>query len=266
MATHDLSLDLSNDFPTELVRHVVVVADRFAHFADGEQVVTLSELPALVAGHADACRGAWVVHVGQGIERTDWRILESVCALDGAAPARIAEQEALVGCWVAPQTVHKLRPENVLLANVRNPAAGHCAADLRIHRENELIIDHHTGEHVQGMVIVEAMRQICFAHFETGYRPQLPSYAYAGVWKRIDLCFQEFLFALPGTVVSEIAMADLSRERNLRFHARTSVWQNGREVASAEIEYAMVDQARFETLERKKAAQAARAYLSMFAE
>lgn len=262
MTTHDLSLDLSNDFPTELARHVVVVADRFAHFADGEHVVTLSDLPVLVA--ADGC--AWVVHVGQGIERVDWRTLESVCLHAEAAPVRIAEPEALVGSWVAPQTVHKLRPENVLLANVRNPAVGRCAADLRIHRENELIIDHHTGEHVQGMVIVEAMRQICFAQFETGYRPQLPPYAYAGVWKRIDLCFQEFLFALPGTVVSEIATADLSRERNLRFQTRTAVWQNGREVASAEIEYAMVDQARFETLERKKAAQAARAYLSTFAE
>ena len=206
-----------------------------------------------------------MVHVGQGIEKADWRFLGSVRALDGAPPVRIAEPEEPAGCWVTPQTVHKLRPENVLLANVRNPATGNCAADLRIHRENELLIDHHTGEHVQGMVIVEAMRQICFAHFETGYRPQLPPYAYAGVWKRIDVCFQEFLFALPGTVVSEIATADLSRERNLKFQARTSVWQNGREVASAEIEYAMVDQARFETLEHKKAAQAARAYLSTFA-
>lgn len=266
MATHDLSLDLSNGFPSELARHVVVVADRFAHFADGEQVLTMSDLPVLVSSDAtDACGCAWVVHLGQGIENADCQVLESACQINGCSPVRFANRESLFGAWVAPGTVHKLRPENVLLANIRNTLGNRCAADLRIHRDNELVIDHRTGEHVQGMVIIEAMRQICIAQFETCYRPQLPAFEYAGIWKRINLCFQDFLFALPGTVVSEIVVEDLSRESSLKFHSKTSVWQNGCEVASADIEYAMVKQERFDSLEHRKAARAARVYLTSFA-
>jgi hypothetical protein len=282
MAAQDTSIHSSSDVPPELARsscplpeaadddrtsrHVAVVGDRFAQFADGERVLTMSDLLVLVSSDAADVSGcAWVVHVGQGIEKSDWQILQSVRGVNGSSVVRIADRESLLGSRVAPGTVHKVHPENVLLANVRNLSKGHCVADLRIHRDNELIIDHRTGEHVQGMVIIEAMRQICIAQFETDYRPDLPSDGYAGIWRRINLGFQGFLFALPATVVSEIVAENLSRPANLRFRARTCVWQNGGEVASADIEYAMITQKRFETLERRKAAWATQTYLTRFA-
>jgi len=114
---------------------------------------------------------------------------------------------------------------------------------------------------VQGIVIIEAMRQICIAQFETAVRPGLPPAGYAGVWKRIDLSFQDFLFPLPATVESLIVESDLDRDTHLKFRATTSVRQQGRTVATAGIEYSMIAQGRVGTLERRKAGQATRAYL-----
>ncbi|MDQ7809176.1 AfsA-related hotdog domain-containing protein [Amycolatopsis sp. A133] len=242
-------------------RDVVVVADRFAQFARGDRVLTLSGLLGLLdSGGLRASGCHWVVHFGQGIDATDGDLLEAACD-KSEGTVRLADPDSFRRPPEHPVVVHKDRPENVLLAGVHSPLPTHCRAELRIHRDNELVLDHHTGEHVQGIVIIEAMRQICIAQFETAIRPGLPPAAYAGVWKRIDLSFEDFLFPLPATVESLIVESDLGRETNLKFRATTAVRQQGRTVATAGIEYSMIAQGRVDTLERRKADQATRAYL-----
>lgn len=242
-------------------RNVVVVADRFASFARGDQVLTMTDMLALItSGGPDVAGCHWVVHLGQGIDATDHDLLEAACDKSEAV-VRLADPAASRQQAERPSTVHKDRPENVLLAGVHSPSATHCQAELRIHRDNELILDHHTGEHVQGIVIIEAMRQICIAQFETAVRPGLGPAAYAGVWKRIDLSFEDFLFPLPATVESLIEESDVSRDSHLKFRASTAVRQQGRGVATAVIEYSMIGQSRIDALERRKADQATRAYL-----
>jgi hypothetical protein len=244
-------------------RHIIVVADRFAQFAVDDQVATMSELVSLLS--SGTAGGHWVVHLGQGVEDSDCEILEYLVA-GGSVAMSIANRDSFPRVPAVPGMVHKHFPENVVLADVRNPSKEHCLAELRIHKDNELILDHHTGEHVQGIVIIEAMRQICIAQFETGYRAGLPSYDYTGMWTRMNISFESFLFPLQATVESTIVEADLSRESNLKFRASTSVRQNGVLVASSDIEYAMVKQARIDTLERRKSAQAAQAQLAEFSE
>lgn len=242
-------------------RDVVVVADRFARFARGDRVLTMSALLGLLGAGPSEERGChWVVHLGQGVDATDADLLEAACD-KSEGTVRLADPDAFRQPPACPVVVHKDRPENVLLAGVHSPVPAHCRAGLRIHRDNELVLDHHTGEHVQGIVIVEAMRQICIAQFETAIRPGLAPAAYAGVWKRIDLSFEDFLFPLPATVESLIVESDLAREGNLKFRATTAVRQQGRTVATAGIEYSMIAQGRVDTLERRKAEQATRAYL-----
>ncbi|MEV4052137.1 AfsA-related hotdog domain-containing protein [Amycolatopsis sp. NPDC049688] len=242
-------------------RDVVVVADRFARFARGDRVLTLSGLLGLLDSGALQASGChWVVHLGQGIDGTDGDLLEAACDKTEGAVC-LADPQAFRRPPERPAVVHKDRPENVLLAGVHSPVPEQCRAELRIHRDNELVLDHHTGEHVQGIVIVEAMRQICIAQFETAVRPALASAAYTGVWQRIDLSFQDFLFPLPATVESLIVESDLGRDTNLKFRASTAVRQQGRTVATAGIEYSMIAQRRIDALERRKADQATRAYL-----
>ncbi|BFU44064.1 AfsA-related hotdog domain-containing protein [Krasilnikovia sp. MM14-A1004] len=239
------------------------MADRFERFADGEQVYAVSDFTArVVRGAATEFDAGCVVHAGQGIEGPDLDVLRAICTADRTSGIRLAASTGRLWQPVPAATVHKSRAENVLLADLRNPAKERCSARLRIHADNELVLDHHSGKHVQGMVIIEAMRQVCTAQFETSYRPELPRHDYAGLWHRMDLAFESFLFALDADVLAEITDADLSRGTNLRFHARTSVRQNGEVVATAGIEYSMVDRKRVDVLERYRAARAARAHIA----
>lgn len=241
------------------VRYFVVVADRFASFADGEQVFTMSQLMALLrAGATTGLGRQCVILPGQGIERADAEALESSGAILQTATGR----GALSGDGaVPPATVHKSRPENVLISAFTTSSAANCSAALRIHRDNELVMDHLTGQHVSGMVVIEAMRQICIAQFETTYRPEFAQIDYRGIWRGMKLSFDGFLFALPASVDCEIVEADLRKAANLRFRAVTSVRQCGELVASAEIDYSMIRHDRLRVLESRRAARATRALL-----
>ena len=238
-------------------RRVLVVADRFASFADGERVLTIAQLTEQVAagGAAPDCPG-WLLHVGQGVERCD------VDALLDAAGDRLAGTSAVWPTPVPAAAVHKNRAENVLLAGLTHPAELRCEADVRVHRDNELILDHSTGRHLSGLVIIEAMRQLCTAHFETGYRCGLPDGAYAGIWHRMSLDFQNFLFVLPAQVTCDVTEMDLTRKGQLRLRATTAVRQNDEVVASAGMEYSLVRSQRVDVLERHRAAQAVRRHLA----
>ena len=246
----------AGDSPT----HVVLVADRFAQFADGEGVLTVSQFRDLVPAGASGEDRA--VCVGQGIERSDIESLTAAGVINGRAGPRLVDPGAMSVRPVSPATVHKRRAENVLLAGLRPPSRSQCSAYLRIHKDNELLMDHQTGRHLPGMVIIEALRQICTAQFETVYRFDLPPTEYAGLWNRIDVGFENFLFPLSAEVSSEITEFDLSRRTNLRFRATAAVRQCGSVVASADIEYSMVPWERMEVLERLKATRAARVALA----
>ncbi|MEV0445734.1 AfsA-related hotdog domain-containing protein [Streptomyces spectabilis] len=244
------------------LRHVILVADRFAQFADGEQVLTVSECTALAAaGKAEPTDGEWMLHLGQGIERSDLDALLDDGATKKGSGMRLAAPGLPLSRPVRPPVVHKHRAENVLLADFRNFSKTHCAAGLRIHRDNEHLLDHHATRHVPGMLIVEAMRQICTAQFETSHRPGSPS-EYAGIWHRIDISFDSFLFPLHAEVHSVITEFDEAKKSRLRFRTTTSARQNGGVVARAEIEYSMVKQERIDLLEHRKAAGAVQSQLA----
>ncbi|MEU7616395.1 AfsA-related hotdog domain-containing protein [Micromonospora rifamycinica] len=240
------------------VKHVILVATRFAQFADGDRVLTVPDLVAArSARRAPAAGREWVIHFGQGVDRSDLQPL-----LTHGHDVRLAASAAVAVPLVSPATVHKQRSENVLLAGLRHPAGTRCSADLRIHRDNELVLDHHSRQHVPGMVIIEAVRQICTAQFETTYRADLPTYDYAGVWHRVDVRFDSFLFALPAEVSSDITAVDLGRKHSPRFRAVASVRQNGGVVATAEIEYSMIERRRIDLVENRRSRQAAEAMLA----
>lgn len=244
-------------------RQFIVIADRFAQFADGRQVLTVSDAVRLATSTPNGIStGAWTIRLGQGIEASDVEVLTALGGGDDNPALRLADSEPPLPPPVSAIVVHKTSPENVLLAGLKAESGSSCSADLRIHRDNELILDHPPGRHVPGMVIIEAMRQICTAQFEISYRPDRPDHDYVGVWQRLDLTFDGFLFPLRATVRFKITEADLGQKSRLRFRATTSIRQNGRAVASAVIDYSMVERERVAGQERLQGRQSTRAQLA----
>ena len=152
---------------------LVVVADRFRGFADGTRVHTVSGLvTALRGGAFRNVRTDLTIRLGQGIKRHDKEYVEHVASIH--APAA---EVRLLGDIAAPAPrhhVHKYQETNVLIANLARAEDGSFTADLRIDGDNELLIDHQTGEHVEGRVSVEAARQLFRGAFEREYGNRWP--------------------------------------------------------------------------------------------
>lgn len=246
---------------SEMDKSLCVVADRFAGFANGDRARTVSGLISMLEdGTLDEGSGELALYLGQGIggfERA--RIQAAFSQHRPLQKLRLVGEE---GAWVTPGLVHKESQENVLLGNLRPLDADHFAADLLIHGSNEFLLDHQTGEHVQGMVIIEAIRQLCIGVFEMGYHARWPARQYLGTWKSMELKFQEFLFPLPAQLNCVVRGMDTSMPANLKFELVATMLQGGRQVASAEITFAMIDAERIARVERLQARRAVKTYLA----
>ncbi|MFI6432304.1 AfsA-related hotdog domain-containing protein [Rhodococcus oryzae] len=239
---------------------LVVVADRFRGFADGTRVHTVSGLvTALRGGAFRNVRTDLTIRLGQGIKRHDKEYVEHVASIH--APA---SEVRLLGDIAAPAPrhhVHKYQETNVLIANLARAEDGSFTADLRIDGDNELLIDHQTGEHVQGLVIVEAARQLFLGAFELEYGIRSPEQHYYVVWNSIDLSFKTFLFPLPASLHARFGAVSIQDPAKLQFTIDIEVTQFGRSVATATISFAALENSTISQIERRKAAKAIEAFL-----
>jgi hypothetical protein len=245
----------------EATTHLVVVADRFQGFVHDDLVCTVSGLLGRIdTGALDARPGEVWLHAGQGIGRFESQHVRAALARRG-----LSDRIRLVTDDAEPagrDPVHKHRAENVLLAGLRRTGTDSFAADLRVHGDNELLLDHQTGEHVQGMVIVEAVRQLFLGVFETGYRHRRPLRSYYVVWNSVRLTFDDFLFPLPAElscVVRELSVDDPER---LVFEVAVELRQGGRSVASGDIGFTGFDTRLIAPVEHRKAVKAVRRHLA----
>ncbi|MEU0544469.1 AfsA-related hotdog domain-containing protein [Nocardia sp. NPDC005978] len=245
---------------TATLREVVLVADRFRGLAVDNRAFTVSGLVAVLrSGGLREAAEPLIVRIGQGITRHDLDYIEHVAAIHAPAGLRVLDAVA----EPAPRhQVHKYQNSNVLLANLVQDSATEFSADLRIHGDNELLLDHQTGEHVQGIVIVEAVRQLFLGAFELEYGRRWPEQHFYIVWNSIELNFTSFLFPLPGTLHAVLTPISIEDPAKLEFSIEVRVRQAGNDVADARIAYAALPNDRISRIERHKAAKAIAAHLN----
>jgi hypothetical protein len=235
--------------------HLFVVGDRFEGFVHDDRVRTVTKLcSAICCGAFDELNGRVLLHRGQGITAFDVAYVEAALVRRGLQDrARFVGAEQAIA---SRDVAHKHRPENVLLADLRRSGLQTFRADLRVHAGNELLLDHQTGEHLQGMVVVEAARQMFLAAFELGYRQRWPLHSFCVSWNSMQMTFESFLFPLPAQIVGELREVDVRSPKRLRFELGFELHQLGRRVAAGEIGFASFEAGRLSAVERRSADKA----------
>lgn len=219
----------------------LVVADEFSHFANKPGVLPYSTLlEQLRKGDLDELRGATLV-AGQGLGEME--IDHAYCL--GMSLGLIPEFE----CWRTWHTQgradytlsHKHRLENVLISRPRRIDDDQFEADLLINARGELMLDHLTGLHVQGMVLTEACRQMFVATTEAHcLGADAPQKRYF-VINEMNMRFLEFAFPLPATIRYRLLECKQPRPNRVHITADMAVWQNGREVAGMAVKFGVFD-------------------------
>jgi hypothetical protein len=229
------------------MQDVWVVGDRFAAFATVDGVSTVTDVERLLArlGGTDDV----TLRLGQGVGEYERAHVRWAVDRHGLQQrVRIVDDAS---GRADRHLVHKHRSDNVLLGAVRACGDGF-VAPLSLSGHNELLQDHQTGLHVQGMVVVEAVRQMFLAAAELHHGR--PIGGRTVVWDRLDLRFLNFLFPLPARL--HCAPARTGEPRRGRFTARITIEQGGRDAAEADVVCTVFDTDKLTSIERRRADEA----------
>lgn len=225
-------------------KNVILVGDKFATFAQQENVTTpLAFCAALEDGKIDACN----LILGQGVSDA-W--VAHITDLAAQTNAKVTLVNSVSAKRASSKSCHKVKRQNALISEpqvLRNNAFG---ARLLIDEDCELMGDHQTGHHLQGMLLVEAARQMFLAVIERYLRPQQSNYA---VINHLNSTFQSFAFPLSTDIELTVETRDEDRPDRGSYDVQVVFLQNGSPVTTIDTRFTVFDAQR---LAPKEAAMA----------
>lgn len=233
---------------------LVVVGDRFAGFSAQEGVLTVTQFLAELHVQAPEPGTRTVVRAGQGVGDFEWDLLCDRVRARGLEDSVTLERQP--ADLASRAECHKSSEPNALIANLSREGERTFTASLRLHNDNELLLDHQTGEHVQGMVAVEAARQMFLAVTERYFASAHPQRRYYYVIDAMNTDFENFLFPLDAGIEYEVESADLNDPERLSFTVRITLVQGGRTASVTAVEFTAFDESRLKPIEHRRAAKA----------
>lgn len=217
-------------------KKVVVVGDKFNEFSNGRNVVTISQLELITQIPANIIETNTIFIAGQGV-REDYagKVLGNMHRnkhhdnkIDLTDLQKLTTTER--NCHS-----HKKDKYNTLIGTAERVNEDLFALPLLIDERCELMGDHQTGKHVQGMILVEACRQTFIAITEEFYMSEKSGQSYY-VINDMNMNFSNFLFPLPAFVHYELLERDVN-ERRSRFKAMIRISQHTTLCASMAVSF-----------------------------
>lgn len=227
----------------------VVVGDKFSDFAALEGVMTVSKLANLLDGLVQADELPRQVVFGQGVSES-WRTYLKNRVEEGEFPVEfIGERQ--ISERTGRKFCHKWDRHNVLITDPRRTGLNEYSMLLSIDDACEIMSDHVTGHHVQGMVLIEAARQAFLAVTERFLLPKDEKYYFA--INKFDTSYHKFAFPLPTEICFNLNEIDRRRDDRVSAKATVAFYQCGECVCEVAVEYTAVLQNRLLEKERKMA-------------
>lgn len=218
-------------------KKLVVVGDKFNEFANGKDVLTISQLELLTQIPANIIDKEHEIIIGQGVRKDFAGKVISNQARNAIYGNKIkmCSLEKLFNDK-KNEHCHKRLEQNVLIGPAEQTEHNNnlFAMPLLIDERCELMADHQTGQHIQGMLLVEASRQAFIAVTEEFIYGQEKGRYY--VINSMAINFSSFLFPLPALVHFEYLEQDVN-ERRGRFKAQVRVTQHNTLCASMDVSF-----------------------------
>lgn len=211
----------------------LVVGDRFWQFAVDRKAITVSYLRGLLNSTrgTDIPPGPLVLVLGQGVSDED---VAELLAMALHAPhadrfdfSRWQQRPRRASSYVS----HKLRVENILLSEARQLDDQVFEMSLMLDDHCELMIDHQTGRHLAGVVLIEAVRQSLLVVTE-GFYLSRDGKKHEFTFHDLSVKFSRYCFPFDTRVLYTVREQELRGQR-CRFLVEVVLEQCGTEVVSA---------------------------------
>lgn len=168
----------------------LVVGNSYGAFAETTAAITYDQaqelLPSLDGSHVLVC--------GQGLTAEQLSELARAAARLHSAPRLAYAEESCPA-----ELTHKRDPRYVLITTPQRIATRTYRMLLRVEPQQDRLADHVTGQHVNGMVMIEAARQATIAVIEREC-PHPEGKRWSIAWARCEVSFLAFAFPVPTTL------------------------------------------------------------------
>lgn len=226
----------------------LVTGNRFKDFAAASGAISAqTAIDRLLAGESSN------LVIGQGVSEQD----ANVIAVLGAAAGHRVARPALDHRRAGRDVCHKHLPQNQLISAPRRVESDIFEADMLVDDRNEILSDHLTGCHLQGMLLIEATRQMFIAVGETQYgHLDVPANGYV-VFDRLTTGFEQFAFPIPTWIRQTVTKAEKVKDDRVAFAATIEIFQAQGRVAQSEVSYTIFESSSLKPKEEKLANRAA---------
>jgi hypothetical protein len=224
---------------------VLVVGDQYGAFTRHRQVVTLSDFRQRETG----VTGTRVL-IGQGLGHHE---VEALAA--AGPPATVEPRDELASL---AQT-HKRDAANVLVTTPRRQGPGRYTVQLALNDGMDRLLDHITGSHVSGIVLVEAGRQGVIACAEVDHALASRPVPWGFVWTGMQVSFTRFAFPLPTELRIELHELPVSTAHKPSYSAKVSVWQAGKSICELQMDYGLLPESTLAAVEARAGSSAVEA-------
>lgn len=244
-------------------RIILVVGDKFASYAKGKDAITVSQLKGLLTlpVHMLPNQSKTTLLPGQGMGET------CVKELLEEAQSSVNYAHFDFSLWdKLPQRAdksitHKHKIENTLISKPRQLSSDIFEMQLLIDENCELMSDHQSGQHVQGMILIEAVRQATVAITES-YYIQDKSIHYAFVLNDMSVKYNNFSFPVAASIVCRVSEKDIDNPKRLTFTIEADVVQCDTCVSSLIFHISAMDKLRIGRQEEMQANKTQKRHLA----
>jgi len=189
---------------TQLIKNRIVVGDRLMDFANNKNVITISNLDELIRTNLTNPENyKYNIHIGQGIcEKTLKKLHEFILNAGLAETFQISIPKQYHKS--SPCLTHKHKTKNIMISEPIQTENREYECLLMLEEYCAEMSDHVTGQHIQGMVLVEAARQMVIAVTEKFFISNENKGKINFVTHSMDTKFHHFIFPLPVTIRYQI--------------------------------------------------------------
>lgn len=214
----------------------IIVGDKFEGFSNNSNVLTVSQFNSLLTESSGITDKNYQIFFGQGVNENIAKNISNNFGLIKNNKIDLYDMESLISNKNTYS--HKVCHKNILIgaAEEINDMEGTYRLSLEVDEDCELMSDHQSGQHIQGMIGVEACRQAFIAITEEFiYKGVEDSYY---VINNMDTSFLSFLFPLPAEINFRYVEKDISDYRG-RFKAEMYIVQNGKSCVTMNVGFSV---------------------------
>lgn len=244
------------------MKTVFVVGNKFHAFCANDGVLTIGELERMVDnGECMALLADVQLVAGQGLREAEVLKLKDAMFMVNMRNGPVCKQAVTArsvraGCLMT----HKRKLQNSIISSPEQLGTDLYEAALLLDERSELMGDHQTGQHIQGMVLVEAARQMFLAVTERYFIGIDEPNRYYFVINGMDVAFTGFVFPVEALLRYQVLYKQIDNRARMCFRTEVSILQAGKCATKVHFDFTAF---LAEKIERKEKEQAATVLLQL---